>query len=63
MHESDNVAIVAAGTTLPGGLVLSKRVPQAHKVALVDIAEGAPVALCNPHRPGAEDHWRRRLGA
>ncbi|MBN9408111.1 MAG: galactarate dehydratase [Burkholderiales bacterium] len=49
MHEADNVAIVAnegglpAGTTLPGGLVLRDRVPQAHKVSLVDIAEGAPV--------------------
>ncbi|MBP7566258.1 MAG: galactarate dehydratase [Burkholderiaceae bacterium] len=49
MHEADNVAIVAnegglpAGTALSGGLVLRDRVPQAHKVALVDIAEGAPV--------------------
>ena len=53
MQAADNVAIVAndggldAGTTLvndPGaGLVLQDRVPQGHKVALVDIAEGAPV--------------------
>jgi galactarate dehydratase len=49
MHERDNVAIVAndgglaAGTALPGGPVLVDRVPQGHKVALVDIAEGAPV--------------------
>jgi galactarate dehydratase len=53
MHGDDNVAIVAndggldAGTTLvndPGaGLVLVDRVPQGHKVALVDIAAGAPV--------------------
>jgi hypothetical protein len=47
MHEHDNVAIVAndgglaAGTPLPGGLVLRERVPQGHKVALVDIAAGA----------------------
>jgi len=49
MHERDNVAIVAntgglaAGTPLPGGLVLQDAVPQAHKVALTDIAAGAPV--------------------
>jgi galactarate dehydratase len=49
MHERDNVAIVAndgglaAGTVLTSGLVLRDRVPQGHKVALVDIAAGAPV--------------------
>ncbi len=49
MHERDNVAIVAndggldAGTTLPSGLVLKDRVPQGHKVALVDLAADAPV--------------------
>jgi galactarate dehydratase len=49
MHESDNVAIVGnegglpAGTALPGGPVLRQAVPQAHKVALVDIAAGEPV--------------------
>ena len=49
MNDRDNVAIVAnddgldAGTTLPGGLVLKERVPQGHKVALSDIAEGAAV--------------------
>ena len=49
MHEADNVAIVAnagglpAGTALPDGLVLRERVPQAHKLALVDIARGAAV--------------------
>ena len=49
MHERDNVAIVAndgglpGGTLLPGGLVLREKVPQAHKVALVDIAEGGEV--------------------
>jgi galactarate dehydratase len=49
MHEADNVAIVAndgglaAGTLLPTGLVLLDRVPQGHKVALADIAAGAPV--------------------
>jgi altronate dehydratase len=49
MHARDNVAIVAndggldAGIVLPGGLVLAERVPQGHKVALVDIAADAPV--------------------
>ncbi|WP_439517180.1 galactarate dehydratase [Hydrogenophaga sp.] len=49
MHERDNVAIVAndgglpAGTALPGGLVLRERVPQGHKVALVDLPLGGTV--------------------
>jgi galactarate dehydratase len=49
MHERDNVAIVAndgglpAGTVLPDGLVLRDKVPQGHKVALVDIPAGQPV--------------------
>jgi galactarate dehydratase len=50
MHAADNVAIVAnvgglpAGTALPGtAVVLRERVPQGHKVALVDLASGAPV--------------------
>jgi galactarate dehydratase len=49
MHAADNVAIVAnegglpAGAELPGGIVLPERVPQAHKVALADIAAGEAV--------------------
>ena len=49
MHPLDNVAIVAnhgglaAGTLLASGLVLHDRVPQGHKVALADLATGAPV--------------------
>jgi len=49
MHATDNVAIVAnegglpAGTALAEGPTLREKVPQAHKVALVDIATGAPV--------------------
>jgi galactarate dehydratase len=49
MHERDNVAIVAndgglpPGAVLTSGLVLRERVPQGHKVALSDIAAGAPV--------------------
>ncbi len=49
MHERDNVAIVAndgglpPGAVLSSGLVLRERVPQGHKVALVDVAADAPV--------------------
>jgi galactarate dehydratase len=49
VHERDNVAVVVnegglpAGTALPGGPVLVEKVPQAHKVALVDLPAGAPV--------------------
>ena len=49
MHARDNVAIVAndgglpAGTVFPSGLTLREKVPQAHKVALVDIPEGGEV--------------------
>ena len=51
LHADDNVAIVAndfglpAGAQLPSGLALRERVPQGHKVALIDLAEGAPVAV------------------
>jgi galactarate dehydratase len=53
MHERDNVAIVAndgglpAGTEFPSGLILCERVPQGHKVALVDLPEGTPVLRYN----------------
>ena len=53
MHASDNVAIVAntgglpEGTVVEGGITLRERVPQGHKVALVDIAAGAPVLRYN----------------
>lgn len=49
VHPTDNVAIVVnsgglpAGTTLADGTTLIERVPQAHKVALADLAEGAPI--------------------
>ncbi|MGZ5156686.1 MAG: UxaA family hydrolase, partial [Caldimonas sp.] len=49
MHERDNIAIVAndgglpAGTTFANGLVLVDKVPQGHKVALVDLAAGDAV--------------------
>lgn len=53
MHTADNVAIVAndgglpAGTVLASGLTLVDKVPQAHKVALEDIAEGGVVRRYN----------------
>ncbi|MEF9947119.1 MAG: galactarate dehydratase [Comamonas sp.] len=53
MHPSDNVAIIAndgglpAGTVLPSGLELLDKVPQAHKVALVDIPEGGAIRRYN----------------
>ena len=49
MHARDNVAIVgnegglAAGTEIAGGPTLREKVPQAHKVALVDMPAGAAV--------------------
>jgi galactarate dehydratase len=53
MHEADNVAIVVndgglpAGSVFEGGLTLVEGVPQGHKVALVDLAEGDPVTRYN----------------
>jgi galactarate dehydratase len=53
MHERDNVAIVAndgglaAGTRFPCGLTLVDKVPQGHKVALVDLAAGDAVRRYN----------------
>ena len=53
MHPADNVAIVAndgglpAGTRFADGLTLVDRVPQGHKVALVDLPEGAAVLRYN----------------
>src|SRR5215472_13619871 len=53
MHPGDNVAIVVndfglpAGAQLVSGPALREYVPQGHKVALVDIAQGAPVRRYN----------------
>jgi galactarate dehydratase len=49
VNGRDNVGIVVqpegagAGAVLPDGVVARERIPQAHKVALSDIAEGEPV--------------------
>ncbi len=53
MHENDNVAIVVndgglpAGAVFDDGLALREAVPQGHKVALADIAEGDPIVRYN----------------
>lgn len=57
MHAGDNVAIIAndgglpAGTVMPegpaSGLTLRDKVPQGHKVALIDIGAGQPVLRYN----------------
>ena len=46
MHPADNVAVVvsegglAAGTEVAGGVILRENIPQAHKVALKNFAQG-----------------------
>ncbi|WP_353151061.1 galactarate dehydratase [Pollutimonas bauzanensis] len=53
MHDNDNVAIVAnngglaAGAVLADGTVVQERVPQGHKIALVDFAIDDPVYRYN----------------
>ncbi|MDB5967451.1 MAG: garD [Polaromonas sp.] len=53
MHAADNVAIVAndgglpAGTVFADGLRLVDKVPQGHKVALVDLPKGSAVLRYN----------------
>ncbi|MBV5293647.1 MAG: galactarate dehydratase [Curvibacter lanceolatus] len=53
VHPADNVAIVVndgglpAGSVLPGGLTLVETVPQGHKVALADLAEGEVIRRYN----------------
>ncbi|WP_250482339.1 galactarate dehydratase [Caballeronia sp. GACF5] len=53
VHPQDNVAIVVndgglpEGATFADGLVLRERVPQGHKVALADLAEGNEVIRYN----------------
>ena len=49
IHPSDNVAIVVnerglpAGTRFASGLILREATPEAHKVALITVPEGAPI--------------------
>ena len=70
MHDADNVAIVAndgglpAGTSFPSGLTLVDKVPQGHKVALVDMAAGDAVLRYNVIiGRAAQGHTGRQLGA
>ncbi len=70
VNPRDNVAIIvhpegaAAGSVLPGGLAVRERIPQAHKVALADIAGGEAVvryghAIGYANRPIAAGSWVR----
>src|SRR5688572_8484255 len=53
VHPADNVAIVAndgglkAGAVFDDGLALVDNVPQGHKVALADLAEGEAIRRYN----------------
>jgi galactarate dehydratase len=53
MHENDNVAIIVndgglpAGSQFSSGLVLIEKIPQAHKVSLVNLPKGAAVRRYN----------------
>ena len=53
MHEADNVAIVVndgglpAGSVFASGLTLRDKVPQGHKVALIDLPQGSAVRRYN----------------
>ena len=53
MHDNDNVAVIGndgglpAGLTLPSGQCLRERIPQGHKVALEDLAQGDAVRRYN----------------
>jgi galactarate dehydratase len=70
VNPRDNVGIVvhpegaAEGAVLPGGLAIRERIPQAHKVALVEIAAGEPVvrygqAIGYANRSIAAGSWVR----
>jgi galactarate dehydratase len=55
VNPRDNVAIIvhpdgaAAGSQLPEGLVARERIPQAHKIALTDVAAGEPIVRYGHH--------------
>jgi len=69
VHPSDNVAIVVnegglpAGARFSSGLELLEPVPEAHKVALVTIAEGAPIVRYGVTIGHARRDRSRQLGA
>ena len=69
VRPEDNVAIVVnelglpAGTAFSDGLVLNHFVPQGHKVALADIADGGDIRRYNEVIGTARgDDQARRLG-
>ena len=70
VHQRDNVAIIAnpeglpAGTSFPCGLRLTEAIPQAHKTALCDLAQGAAIVrygevIGYAERPIARGSWVR----
>ncbi|MGH8639447.1 MAG: galactarate dehydratase, partial [Burkholderiales bacterium] len=70
VNPRDNVAIIVnteglpAGASFAGGLTLSERIPQSHKVALSDLAKGAPIirygeVIGLAARPIAAGSWVR----
>jgi galactarate dehydratase len=70
VHERDNVAIIVnseglpAGTSFPCGLELAEAIPQAHKVALLDLAQGDAIirygeVIGYARRPIARGSWVR----
>lgn len=70
VNPRDNVGIIvepegaAAGASLPGGLTVRERIPQAHKVALGDVAAGEPIVRYGhviglANRPIAAGAWVR----
>lgn len=70
VNPRDNVAIIvhpegaAAGSVLPGGPAVRERIPQAHKVALTELAPGEPVVryghvIGYANRPIAAGSWVR----
>ncbi len=73
LSDDDNVAIVVndfglpAGTRFPCGLQLVERVPQGHKVALADIAEGREIkryghVIGTATKPIAKGSWIEESG-
>ena len=65
VHADDNVAIIAndlglpAGAEFPDGLTLNHFIPQGHKVALQDIAAGAPIIRYGEIIGGADEDIKR----
>ena len=69
VHQRDNVAIVAnegglpSGAQFDSGLTLVEAIPEAHKVALVDIPQALPSFVTAPSSGLRKRHRERQLGA